>query len=264
MNTSFTPCHDERAKRFVRDFWQTEGTPLYQSETILPKGTVEFIFSFNDSVPFCRDKQGPRWSTPRCFLSGVSNIPIQLQAPKHQAFFGVNLYPAAVKKLLNVPCGEFLNAITDLETISKEFSHLWHLLVAAGSFSGRVSAFQQWLLNRLTPIYQQEMAISDFLRSHPEPVSVAGLAQQFCYSTRQLNRKTQELFGMSTEMLIGYKRYVHALQLMHHSNETLTRIGYHCHFYDQAHFNREFRDYTGLTPGEYRQQKSSLAGHLFQ
>jgi AraC-like DNA-binding protein len=51
---------------------------------------------------------------------------------------------------------------------------------------------------------------------------------------------------------------------MHHSNETLTRIAYGCGYYDQAHFNREFKEYTGLTPGTYRQQQSHLAGHLFQ
>ena len=69
---------------------------------------------------------------------------------------------------------------------------------------------------------------------------------------------------MSTEALIQYKRYVHALQLMHYSHQSLTGISYSCHYYDQAHFIREFKDYTGLTPGQYRRQKKNLVGHLFQ
>jgi AraC-like DNA-binding protein len=137
-------------------------------------------------------------------------------------------------------------------------------LAEADSFESRVAITKQWLLKKMSPIHDRERCISRFLATDPTPVSVAGLASEFCYSTRQLHRKTAELFGMSTEALIGYRRYVHALRLIHYSNESLTRIGYDCHYYDQAHFIREFKEYAGLTPGEYRQQKSRLAGHLYQ
>ena len=264
MNSAFAPCRDIRASRFVKAFWQTEGKPQHRLETILPKGVIEIIFSFQDPVQFSREIQDWNQPTPRCFITGISNTPIHLQVPLYQSFFGVELHPVAAKKLLKVPSGAFLNAIVDLEAINKEFSSLWHRLAEACTFPERVAIMQQWIVQNLRPVHQQEMAISDFLNSPPQPSSVAGLAAQFCYSTRQLHRKTQELFGMSTEALIGYKRYLHALQLLQRRNETLTHIGYDCHYYDQAHFIREFRDYTGLTPGEYRQQKSSLAGHLYQ
>jgi AraC-like DNA-binding protein len=263
MDTSYTLCTNAQAKCFARAFWQTQGTPLYQAETILPKGVVEIIFSFDEPVPFSRNSQVKHLSTPRCFVSGMSDTPVQLDIPERQAFFGMELHPAAIKKLLKVPCGDFLNAITDLEGINKEFSSLWHQLAEAVSFHSRVSITQEWLGKKLCSIPEQELAISDFLKSDPGSANVAGLATQFCYSVRQLHRKTRELFGMSTEGLIRYQRYVHALQLMHHSQETLTRIGYDCRYYDQAHFIREFKDFTGLTPGDYRQQKSKLPGHLY-
>lgn len=264
MTNSYVHCHDAHARRFVRAFWQTKGAPAYQTETILPKGVIELIFSFYEAVPFRRNSQIKLLSTPRCFVSGMSDTPVQLCSPARQDFFGVELHPAAVKKLLKIPCGEFLNAITDLEVINKEFNSLWHHLAEVDSFNARVNITLQWLSQKLSPVPEQEMTISDFLCSSPESINVAGLASQFCYSTRQLYRKSHELFGMSTEGLISYKRYVHALKLMHYSHETLTRIGYHCLYYDQAHFIREFRDFTGLTPGEYRRQKSGLPGHLYK
>jgi AraC-like DNA-binding protein len=264
MTSSFALCSDLPSAQFVKAFWQTEGRPHYQAETILPKGVVEFIFSFNDAPAFNQNGALDFRDVPRCFINGFNDCSLQLRTPEHQAFFGIELQPAALKKLVNVPCGEFLNAVTDLEAISTEFSVLWHRLAAAASFNERVAIAKRWVLQKLCSLPDQEMAISAFLAAPLQPVSVKSLASQFCYSSRQLHRKAKELFGMSTEALIQYKRYVHALQLMHHSNQSLTCISYDCHYYDQAHFIREFKDYTGLTPGQYRQQKSRLVGHLYQ
>jgi AraC-like DNA-binding protein len=264
MTSSFVLCTDLPSSQFVKAFWQTEGRPHYQAETILPKGVVEIIFSFGDAPSFNQTRGLDFRDVPRCFINGFNDCSLQLRTPEQQAFFGIELHPAALKKLLGVPCGEFLNAVTDLEAISTEFTVLWHRMAAAVSFEQRVAVVKGWTLQKLCSLPDQEKAISAFLMAPLQPVSVKTLASEFCYSSRQLHRKTRELFGMSTETLIQYKRYVHALQLMHHSNQSLTRIGYDCHYYDQAHFIREFKDYTGLTPGQYRQQKSHLAGHLYQ
>ncbi|HEY1021802.1 MAG TPA: AraC family transcriptional regulator [Flavisolibacter sp.] len=264
MTSSFAPCNDLPFAQFVKAFWQTEGRPQYIAETILPKGVVELIFSFKGTVAFQQKAALDFRDVPRCFVSGLTDCPLQLRTPQHQVFFGIELHPAALKKMVNVPCGEFLNAVTDLEAISKECSVLWHRLAAAASFNERVAIAKHWILQKRCALPDQEMAVSAFLTAPMQPVSVKSLASRFCYSSRQLHRKARELFGMSTEELIQYKRYVHALQLMHHSNQSLTRIGYDCHYFDQAHFIRAFKDYTGLTPGQYRQQRSRLVGHLYQ
>lgn len=263
MTSFYAVCQDALARRFAKAFWQTEGTPGYQMETILPKGVIELIFSFNEPISLSRNSQTTHTSTPRCFISGLSDTPIQLRAPKQQAFFGIELHPAAVKRLLKIPAGEFLNSITDLETVNKAFNDLWHQLAAVDSFHARMDVTRQWLHQKSCSIAEQEMAISGFLGTRLDTHSVADQARVFSYSTRQLHRKVLELFGMSTEGLIRYKRYIHSLHLMHRSHETLTSIGYDCLYYDQAHFIREFSSFTGLTPGKYRQQKSSLAGHLY-
>ena len=33
--------------------------------------------------------------------------------------------------------------------------------------------------------------------------------------------------------------------------KNLTEVGYDCGYYDHAHFIRDFKEYAGLTPGEY-------------
>jgi AraC-like DNA-binding protein len=263
MIVSFAQCTNPAASLYLKHCWQTSGSPAYATETILPKGEVELIFSFGDTLDFVREGL-EHGITPRCFINGISNVPVHLKAPQQQIFFGVVLQPAAVKKLLSTPSGVFLNTITDLELIDKSFGPLWHQLADCENFEARVSTIQAWALQRRAKLYEQELALSHFLSSPEEIQTVASLANSFCYSTRQLHRKVQELFGMSSEVLLRYKRYRQALYLMHRSSETLTSIAHECGYYDQAHFNREFKEFTGLTPGSYRQQQSHMPGHLFQ
>jgi AraC-like DNA-binding protein len=264
MTTLYTACYDAKSSAFAKAFWQTQGEPDYQTETILPTGVVELIFSFSDHVSFNVTSQTSSALTPRCFITGMSDTPVQLYMPQKQTFFGVQLRPSAVKKLLKIPAGQFLNTITDIEAVNKEFTSLWHELADCDSYYARVNIMQHWLAHKRHDISEQEAAIADFLGSSAGSVNVTGLASQFCYSTRQLHRKMKEFFGMSTEGLIRYKRYMHSLHQMHNSTETLTRISYDCQYYDQAHFIREFLSFTGLTPGEYRKQKSHLPGHLYR
>jgi AraC-like DNA-binding protein len=264
MNVSFASCVNRNLHPYITAFWQTEGCPHYAVETILPKGVIELIFSFDDAVAYNTSINNRSQLTPRCFVNGMNTRPVHLKLPVQQTFFGIELHPAAAKLLLDVPGGTFLDKITDLELVSKSFGSLWHRLAAAANFHKRVAIAEQWMAGTIKPVDERAISIAGFLKNSMETESVSGLATAFCYSTRQLHRKMQEFFGMPTEGVIRYKRYLHALQQMHRTEATLTQIAHHTNYYDQAHFIREFREFTSLTPGEYRQQQSRLAGHLYQ
>jgi AraC-like DNA-binding protein len=264
MNTEFFLCNNTTIQHYVNAIWQMEGIPSYSHETILPKGVIELIFSFSDAVAFGNCPGEQKATTPRCFVSGMNNTPLYLNAPSHQFFFGIELNPLAVKKILAIPPGTFLNSVTDLTLISKDFNGLWQQLGETGCFKQRVAIIHQWMGKKLYSFCEREEAFSSYLNNALPSAPVTDLASRFCYSVRQLNRKANDLFGMSTESLVSYKRYLSSLKMLHHSPETLTAIGYECGFYDQAHFIREFKNYTGITPGAYRKQKSSRPAHLFQ
>lgn len=261
MNTQFSQP-PQALRQSLQSFWQTEGTPGHKTEYILPKGSIEIIFNFGSPIPFHRDEQ-TKGLTPRCFINGASSRKVELCMPPYQHFFGVVLQPAAVRKLFSAPSGIFHNAITDLELVNPVCNALWHELAAAPSFEERQAIVTAWTLKKEATFHAREMAISSFLHTKEALTSVTAMAAAFCYSTRQLHRKTHELFGMSTEHLLRFKRYQSALHAMHATQASLTHIAYDCGYFDQAHFTHEFRSYTGLTPSTYRRQKSHLPGHLF-
>jgi AraC-like DNA-binding protein len=99
--------------------------------------------------------------------------------------------------------------------------------------------------------------------SNQHNLTVNHICQQVCLSDRQLRRFAQDWLGMNTEEFIQYHKYLYCLHLLRHSKQTLTEIGLEAGYYDQSHFIREFKSYTDLTPKQYRQANTEIAGHIF-
>jgi len=249
----------------VRSIWQVEGLTSFRNEHIMPKGVVEIIFNFSEGT-FVNAKMGDtQYQLGRCFINGYNSLPIQMQLPEQRFFFGVVLQPVAVKQLLKIPAAEFADLPADLALIDPFFDRLWHRLAEATTFNDKVSIISNWAEKFSIDNDPREQMLNDFLHSSAMlNISVSGLAKTLCWSPRHMSRKIQEITGMNTEETLLYKKYLHAIELMHHKNIPLTEIAYDCHFTDQSHFIKSFKTFTQLTPGEYLRNKSHLQGHIFE
>jgi AraC-like DNA-binding protein len=208
---------------------------------------------------------GKRYQVTNCFINGFNTAPIQLHLPRQQVLFGVVLQPLAVKKLLRVPAGEFSNQLIEVTLLDAAFQSLWHQLAEQATFEQRVSLLSGWMERRFSVAQRQEKRINQFLYAADQhTITVPALAQALCYSPRQLARKMAEATGLNTEEILVYKKYLHALHLMHHSQLSLTEIAHQSHFADQSHFSKTFKAYANMTPSQYLRQKNFLQGHLYE
>lgn len=265
MNSNFHLPQAGPLQQAVRAIWQVNDLTPSEKELILPKGVVEIIFDLgaNPAVQSTIDQRPCHLS--KCFINGFHTRPVQLQLPERQFFFGVQFHPVAVRHLLGIPAGEFSNLLVDVTLLNPSFQLLWEQLAEAETFPERVTIIGKWVESSLFPLHPQEQLLNAVLGSeHQAQVSAAGLAKTICYSPRHLSRKIQELSGMNTEQFLLYKKYLKAMELMHHTELSLTQVAYQSHFTDQSHFIRSFKSFAGITPKVYRQHKGRLAGHIFE
>lgn len=265
MENNFSIPKSALLKEIVYSFWQVHRpNNLPMNETIIPKGIIEIIFSF-ETQKIHGQINNKQISVPRCFVHGHNSCPVHLHIADQQTFFGVILHPTAVKHILKIPPVEFVNCIIDLTIIDVSFYKLWHNLGEQKNFNNRVSFFTNWLINRLPVLTDREKAFNYFLNNHSNTsLTVSELTKRFCYSSKQLTRKLYEITGMNTEQTLLYKKYLHSIHLIHNSELSLTEIAYICQFYDQSHFIKTFRSLTLLTPKEYKQGKSNIIGHILE
>ena len=256
---------DPGLKQVIHAIWQVDHHTSFNTEYIIPKGVVEIIFNFSDSSPILTRPDGTKYHLPNCFINGFNKNPIELQLPKQQVFFGVLFQPLAIKKIFGSPAREFSDITVDLTLLDPNFHSLWQQLAEQDNFDNRVAVFLNWIKNNFIELLPQEQLINHFLYSvNQHDRSVKELANTLFYSTRHLSRKIFEATGMNTEEILLYKKYLHAVHLVHHTDLSLTAVAYQSEFSDQSHFIKSFKAYTKMTPGEYKRNKSYVKGHIYE
>ncbi|HXB44564.1 MAG TPA: helix-turn-helix transcriptional regulator [Puia sp.] len=256
---------EANVKNVIHSIWQVDHFTYFNKEYIIPKGIVEIIFNFSNGSPIIAQIVSSKFSLPNCFINGFNSRPIQILLPKQQVFFGIRFQPLAIKRVFGNLASEFSDIVVDLTLLDSTINSLWHQLAEQENFNNRVSVFLAWAKRHFIELHPQEQLINNFLYTvNQHDLSVRDLANLLCYSPRHLSRKIFEATGMNTEEILLYKKYLHAVHLIHHTELPLTAIAYQCQFSDQSHFIKSFKMYTNMTPGEYKQNKSFVKGHLYK
>lgn len=251
-------------KEYITAIWEVYGNRNL-SETILPKGIFEMVFNLADEMDGILPYGSQSIRTPKCFIQGIHTQVINANYHGQQHLFGIRVQPHMIGQLLGLMPSELNNIIVDLTLIKPEFGILWEQLMEVASFEERVRIIEKAfpvLSDTDSPQTKKlsHLFLADSIESFQ---SVEQLTEQVYYSSRHLNRKVHHIFGMSAEELIMYKKFLHSVNLMHSQKTTLTDIAYQSGFYDQSHFSRIFKKYTGITAKEYQTQKGALPFHLF-
>ena len=78
------------------------------------------------------------------------------------------------------------------------------------------------------------------------------LAQTACLEYKQFKRIFADYVGANPKdylRVIRFQKALHTLQIQ--PNISFTQLSYECGYYDQAHFIKEFKQFSGYTPTEY-------------
>ncbi len=98
-------------------------------------------------------------------------------------------------------------------------------------------------------------ALRQLERHHAEKISTAQLAAWAGVSSVKFARLARRLLGVTPGQLISQARINAAIDLLHHSRDSISDIGIACGFTDHSAFSRAFRSAVGMTPSEYRASK---------
>lgn len=257
----------EAEKSFIHSIWQLSESDLNQRrEIILPKGVVEIIFNYSDKIYYHCPSQKINSPLPEVFVNGINFKPFELTKTGQQRFIGIQLNSMGLKLLFNIPASKISNSVYRGEEVCSDLDILCDKLFHRQSFHQQVHVILEWVRKKIAvshPPYAIHRANTLLGLGRQQNVSVKNICEQVCLSDRQLRRFSLAWLGMNTEEFLLYQKYLHSLQLLHHSTQTLTQIGLAAGYYDQSHFIREFKCYTDMTPMQYRKSVTELPGHIF-
>ena len=250
------PVHPALAP-FVTCVWSLESdgrVPSANRERILPDSCVELVFHFHD--PFrSHFASGESAIQPRSFVVGQMKRFLEIEPAGRAGFVAVRFRARGAYLFFHRPLREVAAGVVDLEDLWGAQAREWTERVAlANGVAARVRFIEKTLLallgtnGRTEPAVDRALEIIDGCRGQ---VRVSDLAGEIGVSCRHLTRLFERAVGVSPKEFGRISRFLHALRLLTAAGQrSLTDVALDCGFFDQAHFNHEFRELAGMSPGD--------------
>jgi AraC-like DNA-binding protein len=228
---------------------------------------MEMIFHYGD-----RYKQytsnGNFILQPRCFVIGQLTRPLKIEPTGKTGIFSVRFYPNGFQPFSDVPIKELENTAVPLQRIfGREGEQIAFDILEANSNSNRINRIETFLLTRLTHADTVDRIVEsavDTIFTANGKLSVNELSSQKNINRRQLVRKFSQAIGLSPKQLSKTIRLQATLKMLLSKQVTsLTAIAYENDYYDQAHFIKDFKEFTGYTPKDFYGQNLKMSSIFY-
>lgn len=241
----------------VKSYWTLKipAAEAPETNTIVPDGCIKMIFHYADPYKHF-DKKGNISLLPRCFVIGQLTEPYEVAPTGKTETFFVCFHPNGFSPFTNFPIKEMENTAIPLEQLFGEDGQaISQDILNATSTQERIGLIEAFLFGRLTNTttidHIVESTVESILTANGQ-LSVGELSEQNNTNRRQLARKFSTAIGLSPKQLSKTVRLQTALKiLLEKKGGSLTDLAYENEYYDQAHFIKDFKEFTGLTPKEF-------------
>lgn len=247
-----------------------EETVGFTSRRELPSGEVVVIIGFGPKIETTYPKLAPRHGgTHRSFVAGMHDTHCFVETPGTQAGIQLNLTPLGAHLLLGLPMHELTNRVVELdELLGAQGDLLVEELHGAPDWAARFDLLDAALTRRLDAARPASPDVAwawgRLIRSGGR-LRVGELCDDLGCSRTHMVRRFNEQIGLPPKAVARVLRFQRAVHMLGHRDgaswiderERGTgrglnwgEIALECGYFDQAHMNRDFRQFAGASPGE--------------
>lgn len=262
-------CPASPLGRWIELLWLYEGDGQEApgarwSERVLPNGTLQVIVDVSEGGPCAAVPGG-------VLVVGAHARATVVDFEARMVLAGVQFRAGGAAPFFGLPLGELADAEVPLGllwgTLAEEVRERLH---EARSDAARFGVLERALLSQLRANARRreprlhpavEMALSQWPACAELP-SVAEVVEQAGLSARRFTELFTAQVGQPPKRYSRLRRFQAVLQRLHaDAGFDGAELALACGYYDQAHFNHDFRTFSGLTPTQYRALRTAHANH---
>ncbi|MCD9020104.1 helix-turn-helix domain-containing protein [Parachryseolinea silvisoli] len=259
-----------KLESFIKCHWSLEVPAGMhpQKQRIVPDGCMEMIFILGDNIRrYTSDNDFI--IQPRAVIVGQLSRPFVIEPTGYVHCFATRFYPYGLANFMTTPLKELENKETPIAELFDPVASraLEQRIVLANTNAERIEAVQEFFLDKLNEQSTIDHIIKgtiDVLLSTNGSTPIKTIVDNEQAGRRQLERKFLRQVGLSPKQLGKVIRLQAALKLLlNRRHENLTEIAYQSDYYDQAHFIRDFKDFTGINPSDFLKDEEMLLSSVF-
>ena len=222
---------------YVHFYTYTADAVSLPSSTVVPSGCAEMLFTFHEG-------------RAEGHLHGLVTKGDVLEFQPGARYLGVRFRPGYLPGCLGVSLPELVNARVSLGDLPK-CAPLIERMAEAGDFLERVELLRGFIGERWHShlLLRQLM---DLVEAQDGTVRVQELEERSLYSARYIRKVFDDNIGLSPKAFARCVRFQRLIGTMNSADcPSLSDLAADFGYFDQAHFSRDFKELTSVTPREY-------------
>ena len=239
-----------------------------QKQRIVPDGCIEMAFILGDDIKRYTS-ENEFIMQPRAMILGQTIEPFYIEPTGYVNTFAIRFYPYGFANFVTEPIKNLANKETPLKALFDEkiAKELEQKIIQAKNVNQRIEIIEKFLLERLNEKSTVENIVKrtvDVLLSTNGNTPIKKILKNDLSQRRKLERKFAQQIGVSPKQLAKVIRLQTALKiLLNKETESLTKIAYKSEYYDQAHFIKDFKEFTGTNPKDFLGNENMTLSALF-
>ncbi len=261
---------------FVKNLWISDRRrpPQLQrfNEHALPDGHMHAVIRLSDTPIRILDRADPRGRC--CGYSAVGGARASFyikEMDEPTSAIGATLLPGAAQALFGVSALELANRHTSLDDVwGPRAAALRDQLLQIARPEAQLELFEMFLMMRLPQVKGIHPAVAQALADlhaidsrTSDPDDMRSLVLRSGFSHRRFVELFGQAVGLTPKRFARVLRFQNVLKRFSRDpSATWANLAFEAGYSDQPHFNREFREFAGLTPEEYRRAAPESPGHV--
>lgn len=153
------------------------------------------------------------------------------------------------------PANELFNLSLSLEDVfdKKSVAEVEEKLALASTDNQRIKIVEQFLLSQLKDIQTDKLIVEavKLIYQSKGTIRINQLNEKLYISQSPFEKRFRKVVGTSAKKFASIVRFNAVIDNLNQS-KTLTEICYENNFFDQAHFIKDFKQFTGDTPENFK------------
>jgi AraC-like DNA-binding protein len=242
----------EELQDTIKCFWynsKESGEPESGFE-VQPDGYAEIIFYFGSLSSLSNN--GSLQPLPSPFMMGLLNQPVVFYTKNRLEIIGIRCFPWTVFDLLGLPSGK--DGLRILDHPVAQLQSVLDKSIHAGRVEEALAQVKQYFLTARSQVAIDSMLFKAgvAMRSANGTMPVSQVAAAAHATVRTLERKFKQSSGYAVKDVSGLMRFEQVRNhLWHYPESNLAGLALELGYADQAHLSREFKRYSGATPGAF-------------
>ena len=251
-------------KSYIRFFWEIHIDNANLNHKLIPQRNISLRFNMNDTPQYVI-LNGEEHLLEHAYFSGLHDhfINAHLKINGKIDTLGICFFPDGFFPFINFPVAECKNQVLGAAEVGlKTYKTISEKIKEVPHVEERLEILEKELVLFLTKnigASENFRRIFNVLKQTENPLQIAEFCNRNTIGKRTLERLYNKYLGIPATTFAKLNRFHNSMnQLLSNDFTKLSDLAFDNGYFDQMHFIRDFKRFTGDTPKSFIRQNNSI------